>query len=194
MAKEYTSADIKVLSGTAGQKVERKYLVTLVGTYTGSAPAPKTPDYTTDWEWSPVGFGVEDSSLEYNPDTETVTDIFGITETTVNKLELQQNLEPLTAKQGSAIHSKLIDIVERNAVSEFAQFPVMIVRAYLNDGTDETPKFHAEVHTNCTVTPQSEGGSSYVDMPININFSNDKTLGTVNSYKYNDTITFTKLA
>lgn len=32
---------------------------------------------------------------------------------------------------------------------------------------------------NCTIVPQSLGGSSYVDMPMNVYLSNDKTLGTV---------------
>ena len=35
------------------------------------------------------------------------------------------------------------------------------------------------------------GGSSYVDMPIDINFSNKKTHGTVDHYKVGETITFT---
>lgn len=184
---EFTKADITIGSdSTAGQKVERKYLVTLVGERGGT-------DYAK-MKWTPVGFGVEDSSIEFNPDTKTVTDVLGITETTVNKLEPEQDFDPCTVKTGSELHSKLLDIIERNAVSEFSQFPVMIVRSYLNDGTDTAPKYHAEIHKNCTITPQSEGGSSYVDIPININFSNDKTLGTVNSYKYNDTITFTALS
>jgi hypothetical protein len=45
------------------------------------------------------------------------------------------------------------------------------------------------MHTGCTITPQSIGGDATVDMPININFSNNKIHGTVNDYK--GTITFT---
>ena len=75
--------------------------------------------------------------------------------------------------------------------SELAQFEVMLIRAYIDEGTEGTHKYHAEVHKNCTITPQSVGGSAYVDMPITINFSNDKELGTVNGYTKNDTITFT---
>ena len=162
------------------QKAERKLLVTCVNT--GSTDSP---------EWTVIGAGVEDSSVEYNADIETITDILGITETTVNKLEPSQSLEPMTIRGGNKVLFKLNDIVERNAVSELAQFEVMLIRAYIDEGTEGTHKYHAEVHKNCTITPQSVGGSSYVDMPISINFSNDKTLGTVNGYTKNDTITFT---
>ena len=56
----------------------------------------------------------------------------------------------------------------------------------------ENGAYEAEVHKGCTLTPQSMGGDAYVDMPIDINFSNDKIHGTVNDYKYGSTITFTK--
>lgn len=38
---------------------------------------------------------------------------------------------------------------------------------------------HVASIQNCTIVPQSLGGSSYVDMPMNVYLSNDKTLGTV---------------
>ena len=66
----------------------------------------------------------------------------------------------------------------------------MVEREYgLSEGS-----YEAEVHKNCTLTPQSVGGSSYVDMPIDINFSNDKVHGTVDNYKYGTTVTFTAAA
>jgi hypothetical protein len=35
------------------------------------------------------------------------------------------------------------------------------------------------MHKNCTVNPTSIGGSAFVDMPIEITYSNDITKGTV---------------
>ena len=164
-----------------GQKAERKLLVTAInvgesiGTGTGAA------------EWEIVGVGVEDSSIEFNPDVETITDILGITTTTVNKLEVSQSLEPMTVRGGSKLAIKLYNQIKYNRLSELAMYEVMQIHAYVG----EAGQYEAEIHKGCTVTPQSLGGDSTVDMPIDINFSNDKIHGTVNDYKYGSTITFT---
>lgn len=165
-----------------GQKAERKLLVTAVNvgdSITEESGSPK---------WQIVGVGVEDSSIEFNPDTETVTDILGITETTVNKLETSQTLDPMTVRGGSDLAIKLYNQIKYQRLSELSMYEVMQIHAYV--GTEG--KYEAEVHKNCTLTPQSIGGSSYIDMPIDINYSNDKVHGTVNAYKYGETITFTK--
>lgn len=165
-----------------GQKAERKLLVTAVNVGDSISEVSGTP------EWQIIGVGVEDSSIEFNPDTETVTDILGITETTVNKLETSQTLDPMTVRGGSKLALKLYNQVKYQRLSEFAMYEVMQIHAYV--GT--AGSYEAEVHKNCTLTPQSIGGSSYIDMPIDINYSNDKIHGTVNDYKYGSTITFTK--
>lgn len=163
------------------QKAERKLLVTAVNVGDSANP-----------DWQVVGAGVEDSSIEFNPDTETVTDILGVTETTVNKLETSQSLDPMTVRGGSKLALKLWNQVKYQRLSEMAMYDVMIITAFV-DGP-ATGTYEAEVHKNCTLTPQSIGGSSYVDMPIDISYSNDKTHGTVDTYKYNETITFTPAA
>ena len=166
-----------------GQKAERKLLVTAVNVGDSITNGSGTP------EWQIIGVGVEDSSIEYNPDAETITDILGITETTVNKLETSQTLEPMTVRGGSKLAIKLYNQIKYNRVSEFSMYEVMQIHAYV--GTDGA--YEAEVHKNCTITPQSLGGDAYVDMPIDINYSNDKVHGTVDNYKYGSTITFTAI-
>ena len=166
-----------------GQKAERKLLVTAVNVGDSITNGSGTP------EWQIIGVGVEDSSIEYNPDAETITDILGITETTVNKLETSQTLEPMTVRGGSKLAVKLYNQIKYNRVSEFSMYEVMQIHAYV--GTDGA--YEAEVHKNCTITPQSLGGDAYVDMPIDINYSNDKVHGTVDNYKYGSTITFTAI-
>lgn len=173
----YAATDFSL---SANQKAERKLLVTCVNT--GAVGTP---------EWTVIGAGVEDSSIELSPDTETITDILGVTETTINKLEMKQSLEPMTVRGGNKLLFTLNDILERNALSELANFEVLLIRAYIDEGTSGTHSYHAEKHAGCTITPQSLGGSAYVDMPIEISFSNNKVLGTVNDYKASATITFT---
>ena len=176
-------ADATAFNLKDGQKAERKLLVTAVNVGDSITKGSGTP------EWQIIGVGVEDSSIEYNPDTETITDILGITETTVNKLETSQTLEPMTVRGGSKLAVKLYNQIKYNRVSEFAMYEVMQIHAYV--GTDGA--YEAEVHKNCTITPQSLGGDAYVDMPIDINYSNDKVHGTVDNYKYGSTITFTAI-
>lgn len=158
------------------QKAERKLLVTAVNIGDSITKTDGTP------KWQPIGVGVEDSSVEFNPETEKKTDIFGNTETTVNKLELSQGMDPMTVRGGNPFLFDLNDKIERNALSELSLYEVMIIRAFVKEGEAEGG-YHAEVHKNCTITPQRQGGSAYVDMPINIDYSNDKVLGTVNTYK-----------
>lgn len=159
-----------------GQKAERKLLVTAVNV--GASELQ---------EWEIVGAGVEESAIEYNPDISTVTDILGLTETTVNKLETSQTLEPMTIKGGSKLALKLYNQVKYGKLSELAMYEVMQIHAYVG----QEGQYEAEVHKGCTITPQSVGGSATVDMPIQISYSNNKTHGTVDKFAAGETITFT---
>lgn len=176
-------ADASAFNLQTNEKAARKLLVTAINVGDSITAQSGTP------KWQVVGAGVEDSAIELNPDVETVTDILGITETTVNKLETAQTLDPMTIRGGSDLALKLHNLVKNKEYAKLSMFEVMIIFAYIGDDTNG---YEAEVHENCTITPQSMGGSAYVDMPIDINFSNDKKYGTVNTYKYNETITFTE--
>lgn len=149
-----------------GIKAVRKLLKTYVDVSDSETP-----------EWELVGRGVEDSSLELNPNTETVTDILGITETSVTKWETSQSLDPNTVRGGSKLNFKLHEIWVNKTPEKLSQFKVLIVYNYVNGDTDST--FEAEMQENCTINITSIGGSAYVDMPIEITFSNESTKGTV---------------
>ncbi len=150
---------------SAGVKAARKLLMTFVNV-SDNAEAP---------EWELVGRGVEESALELNPNTETVTDILGITETSVTKWEPKQSLDPNTVKGGSKLNFKLHSIWQNKTPELLSKFDVLIVYAYVGEGTT----FDAEVQKNCTINITSIGGSAYVDMPIEILLSNDSQKGTV---------------
>lgn len=158
-----------------GVKAARKLLMTFVNV-SDAADAP---------EWELVGSGVEDSSLELNPNTETVTDILGITETSVTKWEPNQSLDPNTVKGGSKLNFKLHSIWQNKTPELLSKFDVLIVYAYVGEGT----VFDAEMQRNCTINITSIGGSSYVDMPIEIMLSNDSVKGTVTIEKGDPTFT-----
>lgn len=149
---------------SSGQRAERKLLITVAEWTEGSSPVREI-----------LGTRTEDSSIEYNPDVETTTDILGINYTDLNKTQPQQDFDPYLVLGGSALGAKLNDIRRRNAVSELDQFTVYIITAFV--GT--TGAYEAEKHTNCTIVYNSIGGDTNVNFPISVYYSNKITVGTV---------------
>ena len=150
----------------SGIKAARKLLITFVNVGTSAEP-----------EWELVGRGVEESAIETNPNTETITDICGVTETSVTKWEPNQTFDPNTVKGGSKLNFKLHRIWQNKTPELLSQFEVLIVYAYINGGASGA--FEAELQKNCTINITSIGGSAYVDMPIEVLYSNDIKSGTV---------------
>lgn len=149
----------------AGTKAVRKLLRTYVDV---------SGDTTPEWEW--LGDGIEESAIELNPDTETITDIRGVTTTTVNKWEAVQSFDPYTVKGGTKLAFKLHQIWQNKTPEKLSQFKVLIVYKYIGD---DSAGYEAEVQNNCTINITSIGGSATVDMPIEITYSNDIQKGTV---------------
>ena len=77
---------------TAGQKADRKLDMIFVDVG-GSG--------TETWEL--LGRGVEDASVEYNHDTDTVTDILGITDVNVSAAKPELDLDPCTIRGGQKL-------------------------------------------------------------------------------------------
>lgn len=157
-----------------GQRAERKLLITVAEWQEGSSQ-----------EREILGTRTEDSSIDYNPDIETTTDILGINYTDLNRTQPQQDFDPYLVLGGSKLGAKLNDIRRRNALSELSQFTVYIITAFA--GTSGA--YEAEKHVNCTIAYNSIGGDSNVNFPISVYYSNDITTGTVS--KLADDFVFT---
>lgn len=157
----------------SGQRAERKLLITVAEWMEG-----------TTQEREILGTRTEDSSIEYNPDIETTTDILGINYTDLNRTQPQQDFDPYLVLGGSKLGAKLNDIRRRNALSELNQFTVYIITAFV--GT--TGAYPAEKHTDCSIIYNSIGGDANVNFPISVYYSNKITTGTVN--KLADDFTF----
>lgn len=159
-----------------GQRAERKLLITVAEWSEGSTQTREI-----------LGTRTEDSSIDYNPDIETTTDILGINYTDLNRTQPQQDFDPYLILGGSKLGAKLNDIRRRNALSELSQFTIYIITAFA--GTSGS--YEAEKHSDCTITYNSIGGDTNVNFPISVYFSNKITLGTVD--KLADDFTFTEL-
>lgn len=161
-----------------GQRAERKLLITVAEWTEGSTTS--TPKREI------LGTRTEDSSIEYNPDIETTTDILGINYTDLNKTQPQQDFDPYLILGGSKLGAYLNDIRRRNALSELSDFTVYIITAFVGDSTNG---YATEKHTGCTIAYNSIGGDSNVNFPISVYYSNNITTGTVD--KLSDDFTFT---
>ena len=162
-----TFKPIAVEGGKANQKVERKLLMTFVDVSFSGGGSP---------EWELQGRSVEDASVEYNHDASQTTDILGKVDTDVAAAMPQITMDPNTLRAGQKLNAKLVDIERRGATSELSTFKVLQVYAFLSD-TGAGP-FEADTYDNCTIVPQSLGGSSYVGMPFDLYLSGDRTAGT----------------
>jgi hypothetical protein len=160
-----------------GQRAERKLLITVA-------------EWTESGDNTPIreilGTRTEDSSIDYNPDIETTTDILGINYTDMNRTQPQQDFDPFLILGGSKLGAKLNDIRRRNALSELSQFTVYIITAFVGDTTNG---YAAEKHTGCTIAYNSIGGVANVNFPISVYYSNKITNGTVD--KLADDFVFT---
>lgn len=158
MADNYTSINL-----AENRKADRKLEMHFVNMGTSEAPV-----------WEVLGYGVEDASMAFNHDVSTIVDVLGISHTNVSAAKPQLDLDPMNIRGGNKLSAKLLDIERRNAIAELSSFEVLNVHLYLG----KADSYQAELHKNCTIVPQSLGGSSYVNMPLNVHLSNEKTLGT----------------
>lgn len=167
----------------AKERAQRKTLITV---------AEWTPVGTEEPVREILGARTEDSSIEFNPDIATSTDILGMTYTDVNKTEPQQSFDPFFLLGGSKLGEYLADAALENRIADFnGKFNVYVIAAFINDkaGNAEATKYKTVKHTGCSIVPTSMGGDAYVSMPIEVHYSNDITTGSVD--KLADDFVFT---
>lgn len=163
----------------AGQAPDRESLVAFLNVASSSG----TP------EWSPLGDGVTDSSMEYDWQKESSKDIRGVTRTTARKPIITEDFNTSRLDSGSKAISKLwnLSVKEQNPAA-LANQDMLVVHAYA--GTEKTAAF-AERYSSCTVLPTRVGGEGggAVDMDISVTFGGTRTIGS--AAIDGDTVTFT---
>lgn len=166
-----------------GQRAERKLLIT-VAEWKETTTVGTTTTETTVREF--LGTRTEDSSIEYNSEIETTTDILGNNYTDLQRTQPEQTFDASPVIGGDKLKALLNDIRRRNALSELQQFTIYIITAFVGDKTNG---YAAERHDDCTITYDSIGGDVNVNFPYTVHFSNKITTGTVN--KLAEDFTFT---
>lgn len=156
-------ADATAFNLTSGMKAERKLLITAANVGTSAAP-----------EWEILGVGIEDSSVEFNFNVETKTDIRGVTSTTVNKPERKQKFDPYTIMDGSKLQVMLYNIIRNENWSALSNMDMLLIHTYVG----AAGAYEAERFAGSAINPESLGGSGTLDMPIEVIFGGEHTLGT----------------
>ena len=164
------------LNATTKERAQRKTLITVAEWTPAGASATPVREI--------LGARTEDSSIEFNADIAKSTDILGITYADVNKTEPQQTFDPFFLLGGSQLGEYLVSAALENRITDYnGKFNVYIITAFISEtsGTGEgaTTKYKAIKHTGCSIIPTSMGGDAYVSMPIEVHYSNDITVGTV---------------
>lgn len=152
---------------TPGQTVGREMLVAYLNTGESGSPT-----------WSPIGKRVEDSSIEFDWQTETKVDIFGATYTTGKKATKTQTFDPCELDGADEAQQKIWNLaIKENNVNALLNQDMLIVHLYA--GTAGTAVF-AERYSACSVLPSGlggEGGGS-IRMPIDVTYGGTRTTGT----------------
>ena len=155
---------------TGSGDVKRKFM----------ACAIDVSDEGTTPEYMVVGYKISESTLEFNADNETGTDINGRNFGSVNKFEPSQSFEPhrLTAGPAGKLGEKMLHYFRYNQMDKFSQFKCILIYGFLE--SDVPGSYVADMYDSCTVIPQSLGGESWTEMPFEVTFGGNVTHGYVN--------------
>ena len=164
------------LTLNSGERAQRKTLITVAEWGTNNREI--------------LGTRTEDSSIEFNADIETSTDILGNNYTDVNRTQPQQDFDPFYLLGGSTLGEYLLQAALENDIAAYNNvFNIYIITAVIDSGSGTTHAYKTIKHSECSIIPTSIGGDSYVNMPIEVHYSNKITVGTVD--KLSDDFTFT---
>ena len=165
-----------------GQTVARELLIAYLNTGTSSQPV-----------WSAIGKRVEDSSAEYDWDTETKRDILGQTYGKMKKPIITQSFDPCELDGADVAQEKLWNLaVKDQDAHALAALDMLIVHFYA--GTAGTP--FAERYSACMIEVTGLGGEGGGDvgMPFTVTYGGERTVGTASKDSTTGAISFSPAA
>ena len=154
-------ADIAFKAGTGRIKREEFKLFADVG-------ASDSP------EWELQGGRIEDMSLEMNPNVETVTDVTGVTETTLDKYEKQTSVSPYYAKRDSKMAAWLYNVVRDEKTLSDVEKTFCVVNIFA--GSDGA--YDAWTQKGVVAVQSFGGDTKGLQIPYNIHWTGEKVFGT----------------
>lgn len=155
-------ADIAFIAGTGDIKREAFKMF-------GEIPEEETN------KWELLGRKIEDMSLEMNPSVETLTDITGETQTTLDKYEKQTSVAPYYARKESKFGAWLYNVVREERTLSDVERNFLCVNVFA--GADGS--FDAWTQKGVVAVQSYGGNTKGLQIPFNIHWIGKKTYGTV---------------
>lgn len=129
----------------------------------------------TSPEWEIIGKKIEDMSLEMNPNVETMTDITGDVQTTLDKYEKQTSVSPYYARKESKMAAWLYNVVREERTLSEVERTFLCVNVFA--GADGS--FDAWTQKGVVAVQSYGGNTKGLQIPYNIHWIGQKTFGTV---------------
>ena len=136
------------------------------------------------------GRRVADSSMEFNTEEETETDILGIIDTDVTNMAPRQSFPTVVTQEDGDFFLWLRDILRRRAFNELKGVRVLEIELY--DGA--TGSYAATSWPESTIVPQNQGGpgdGGRLMYEYEVALGGDPVVGTVDTAQHGVAITFT---
>lgn len=125
-------------------------------------------------EWELQGDRIEDLSLEMNPNVETVTDVTGVTATTLDKYQKQSNISPYYAKRESKMAAWLYNVVREEKTLSDVEKTFCCVNIFA--GADGA--FDAWIQKAVVAVSAYGGDTKGLQIPYTLHWIGEKTFGT----------------
>ena len=153
---------------SAGQTIARELLVAYINTAESASP-----------KWAPIGKRVEDSNEELDWSEETSQDILGGTYTTMKKPTITQSFDPLPLDAGDEASKYIWNLaIYKQDAQALANQDMLIVHQYVTESGESAGSF-AERYDSCAVRVTGLGGEGggNIDMPIEVTYGGNRTVG-----------------
>lgn len=132
-------------------------------------------------DWELIGERIEELSLTMNPNIETVTDIRGYSETTLDRYQVQTEVAPMRAKRDSKLFAVLYDIVRREKTLSDVERDFLCVAVFDSEkqGSGDTEKvvYRAWKQRGIVAVESFGGGTAGLDIPFAIHWVGAKQYG-----------------
>lgn len=138
--------------------------------------------------WELIGERIEEMSLTMNPNIETVTDIRGFTETTLDRYQVQTEVSPMRAKRESKLFGILYEIVKNEKTLNDVERDFLCVAVF--DSVEKTVDgktvtvYTAWKQRGIIAVESFGGGTSGLDIPFSIHWVGEKTYGSFDGKQF----------
>lgn len=130
------------------------------------------------YEWELLGDRVEEMSLTMNPNIETISDVTGLTETTLDKYQVQTEVSPMRARRDSKLFGILYDIVRHEKVLSQVEREFLCVAVFDQGGGQDAKTYAAWKQRGIIAVDSFGGGTTGLDIPFSIYWVGAKTHGS----------------